>query len=304
MRFLHLLATAAIAVAMATPAQAWELGYEYRVIDSGIEREPRNSFEKSTPEATYYGFDPLRGAIGFSMPMHGFLLRDESGALLGGMQTGVNMAESRRAAVDSARRRGARAGDTVTYSYKEASAVGGLRTDLRVGWGEGKGIRLDAPTVTNGETTFSDATAKMFLVDLRVPLPLYRGDMADLDVVMDVLFRSYEITGVKVGARGNTYQLKERQIAIPFGLQAAVYPIPNLRVRGFAGYDPVFGLISVLASSVSAPIPPSYALSLDADWRVWGGLSLTAGAELGGGHIDFKRALTQRQLRGGLSYAF
>lgn len=172
-------------------------------------------------------------------------------------------------------------------------------------WGEGKGIKLDAPTVTNGETTVADAVAKVLLIDLRVPLPAYRGDMVDLDIIMDVLMRQYEIRDAKIRtAFGSNYTLEHRQIAIPFGVQAAVYPLPNLRLRTYAGYDPVFGLIGLLASSVAAPIPATYALSLDADWRLLGGLSVTAGAEIGGGHINFNRAISQKQFRGGLSYAF
>ncbi|MFP5504448.1 MAG: hypothetical protein ACLGIN_18340 [Candidatus Sericytochromatia bacterium] len=290
---------------VAAPAQAWELGYEYRVVDSSLEQQPRNDFEKNTPDGTYFGFDPTRGAIAFSMPMHGLKLVDETGALLGGAQTAANISEARRAALESARRRGARAGDTVTYSYQEAGAAGGLRTSFHVAWGEGKGVRLDAPTVTSGETEYKDAVAKAFLVDMRVPLPAYRGDLVDVDLVMDVLFRSYELTGINPtlkNAKG--YRLEERTIAMPFGAQVAVYPLDNLRLRGFAGYDVVFGLISVLASSVAAPIPPSYTLSLDADYRLFGGLSLTAGAELGGSHINFTRAISQRLFRVGASYAF
>lgn len=76
----RLLLAATAWLGLALPAAAWELGYEYRVLDTSVVTEPRNSFEKNTPESTYFGFDPLRGAIGFSMPLHGFLLRDESGA--------------------------------------------------------------------------------------------------------------------------------------------------------------------------------------------------------------------------------
>jgi hypothetical protein len=296
-----LIATTLLAC-LAAPAQAWEIGYRLGTFGSQFDLLPRNDFEKSTADQQYYTYDYTRGKMGFNVPMNTLVFVDSSGILLGGMASGANMADARREARERAARRGAKQGEVITYSYREVGAAAGLQTRFTLSWGAAQGVNFESP-LTSGAQNLPNATVDLFQFDVRVPIPVYRNDVADVAFLMDLYYRSFGID-LAPGSTVGINKMKENQIAMPFGVQAATYPMPNLRLRGVAGYDVVFGLIGFLSSSVAAPIPASTLLGLGADYAFGNGFELSADAELGSGHVAFTRPLSQTLFRVGASYVF
>ncbi|MNR89441.1 hypothetical protein D3C72_204070 [compost metagenome] len=294
---------AASLLAVVTPAaHAWEIGYRFGTYGSQFDLLPKNDFEKSTSDQAYYTYDYTRGKMGFNVPMNTLVFVDSSGILLGGMATGANMADARREAREQAARRGAKQGEVLTYSYRQVGAAAGLQTRLSLSWGGSKGVSFESP-LTNGPQDLPNATVDLFQFDVRVPVPVYRHELADVAFLMDLYYRSFTVDLAPSSTVGIN-KMKENQIAMPFGVLAATYPLPNLRLRGVAGYDVVFGLIGLLSSSVAAPIPPSTLLGLGADYAFGNGFELSADAELGSGHVNFNRPLSQNLFRLGASYVF
>jgi hypothetical protein len=297
-----LAATTLVTLALAPAAQAWEIGYRLGTFGTQFDLTPKNDFEKNTADALYYTYDYTRGKMGFNVPMQTVVFVDSSGILLGGMATGANMAEARRTAREQAARRGAKQGEVITYNYRQVGAAAGLQTRFALSWGNGKGVAFESP-LTNGVQDLPDAEIGLFQFDLRVPIPVYRHDLADVAFLMDLYYRSFEVN-LAPSSKTGINKMKENQIAMPFGVQAATYPLPNLRLRGVAAYDAVFGLIGLLSSSVAAPIPPTTVLGAGADYAFGNGFELSADAELGSGHVDFSRPLSQNLFRLGASYVF
>lgn len=297
-----LLIAASVLAVVPPAAHAWEIGYRLGTYGSQFDLEPRNSFEKNTADQTYYTYDYTRGKMGFNIPMNTLVFVDSSGILLGGMASGANMADARREAREKATRRGAKQGEVITYSYREVGAAAGLQTRFTLSWGGSKGVSFESP-LTNGAQDLPNATVDLFQFDVRVPVPVYRNDLADVAFLMDLYYRSFSIDLAPSSTVGIN-KLKENQIAMPFGVLAATYPLPNLRLRGVAGYDAVFGLISVLSANVVDPIPPSTLLGVGADYAFGNGFELSADAELGSGHVNFRRPLSQNLFRVGASYVF
>lgn len=288
--------------ALAPAAHAWEIGYRYGTFGTQFDLTPKNDFEKNTADATYYTYDYTRGKMGFNIPMQTLVFVDSSGVLLGAMGTSANMVEARNRARTQAARRGAKQGEVITYSYRQVGAAAGLQTRFALSWGGGKGVAFESP-LTGGVKDLPDATVDLFQFDLRVPVPVYQHDLADVAFLMDLYYRSFKVD-LEPTTKASAHLLDQNQIAMPFGVQVATYPLPNLRLRGVAAYDAVFGLISVLSSSVAAPIPPSTVLGAGVDYAFGNGFELSADAELGSGHVNFTRPLSQNLFRLGASYTF
>lgn len=289
-------------LAIASPAHAWEIGYRLGTFGSQLDLLPRNDFEKSSSDQAYYTYDQSRGKMGFNVPMNTLVFVDSSGVLLGGMATGANMADSRQKAREQAARRGAQKGEVITYSYREVGAAAGLQTRFSLSWGASKGVSYESP-LSNGLQQLPDATVDLFQFDVRVPVPVYQHELADVAFLMDLYYRSFKVD-LDPATRVSAHLMEKNQIAMPFGVLAATYPLPNLRLRGVAGYDVVFGLIGALSSGVAAPIPPSTLLGAGADYAFGNGFELSADAEFGTSHVDFNRPLSQNLFRVGASYVF
>lgn len=297
-----LLMAATALLAAAPSAHAWEIGYRFGTFGSQFDLQPKNDFEKNTADQAYYTYDYTRGKMGFNVPMNTLIFVDSSGILLGGMATANNMTEARRQAREAAVRRGAKQGEVITYSYKEVGAAAGLQTRFALSWGSTKGVTFESPLTTSA-TDLPNATADLFQFDVRVPLPMVRSEVVDLDFLMDLYYRTFKVDL----APGNTTAINKAdmtQIAMPFGVHAATYPLPNLRLRGVAGYDVVFGLIGVLSSSIAPPIPHSTVLGVGADYAFGNGFELSGDFELGGSNVSFSRPLSQNLFRLGASYVF
>ncbi len=98
------------------------------------------------------------GEMKVATKYHHLRLIDTSGVFLSSAVNAVSAGEARSEAVDNAVRGGARAGDTVTYSYEPMEALpGGFRVvfDLRFGFGENSMTYGSSPELTLGSDNAS-----------------------------------------------------------------------------------------------------------------------------------------------------
>jgi hypothetical protein len=165
------------------------------------------------------------GSVGL-MRSHHLQLIDESGILLSVLGTAGNRYSAGQAAQDDAARHGAKAGDTVTYSYATVAPAPGTLTTLDVSWGDTTGWTRN-PGVDLKEVAVPDGAVKFFHAELRAGLANWDWPFAYGTLYLGARYLQYKFVG-------GTFDKDFTVIDMPIGLSLSRGLAPNLFFVGSA----------------------------------------------------------------------
>lgn len=239
------------------------------------------------------------GPVSTTHPYYELQVIDYTGFLLSFLTSTADTDISRRRAMEAARARGARAGDTVEYEVKRNAPVPGTRTELNLRYSPhvhflfngAEGIDERGLPVTYTSQTY-------FGFDLKNEFaPIHFGD-SPLSLQFQVNGRIENFSSERVGTWGAGYEPDEFHADVYLGaaLNYAVSPDLTVRVEGDFGIVSPFMVLLLDGSTLShtLQVQATYQphdlvyLRAYANWKRQnflerGGNTLSAGASIGFG---------------------
>lgn len=267
---LPLLALAAV-TGLAAPAEAVEFEYRYRIVN--MDSQTRISDKP-----------PLR----FTTPMNTFTLYDDSGILLAAMTGATNEENARREAIDDARRRGARTGETIWYSYANPDYVPGAKSYIRYASGAAATANVDFGTTSGGAQDYT-VGAELTSLEFGAALPtLHLWGPVTLAPLWEVYWRSIKLNGpatpVAGGAPVSTPSRGVSAIQSPINAIIDVELPLGFSVRPHVGYD----LVSLLDATLGGSGKHAFLYGLNASWTPGAFVRLSTGIDWSNGNFDTK----------------
>lgn len=172
---------------------------------------------------------------------------DSTGMLIAALGTAGNQYNARRDAEESARRRGAQAGDTFDYSYDVVQPAAGTNTRMTLAWGSTENVSISGPL---GEGERSGGDVSYFLFDVRATFAgfdLQGGGRWDFN--LGAIWESWDGTVVaNTNAGAVTHEVDATWIGMPFGTTVTYPLIGPLSATGGIAIDPLMALLCGLLS--------------------------------------------------------
>jgi hypothetical protein len=289
MRFIALAALAtALLAATISPAEAFEIEYRYSQVS--LNSEPKwNSFY-SAAERKMWG--PSFPGIQASIPTHGVRYIDNTGILLaalGGAAAGVS---ARDEAMRNAKDRGAKQGDSVTYSWTNPDYVPGAVSYIGYEWGSAPKASLDFA----GGSGFQEYAESIGYsnIEFGAAFPTWRiwGPVA-VTPIWEVLYRTVKfdkvVTPKTPPSDYNPVLNSQQAVAIQAPINAVfTVALPfNVLLRPQVGYDVVSGLEAAFAGGSH-----QFTYGLNAEWTPGALVRVSAGVNRIGGNLDTKAAFS------------
>lgn len=196
--------------------------------------------------------DPIfNGVMGGGGWVHKVALVDESGALLAGLAGGAAQHLARREALKNWAADGAR-DDKVSYSWSVPPSVGGMQTTLAFYWG-GSDTAWGLGDGQRGEASAADSTELLGCnIHVRyISAPIDEGKNINFTLTTDIWWKNVVVRNIPNKAAGGKGSFQfggtdEDLIGMPWNLGLDVRIGRFLRVAGYGGWDPLYGLMSAM----------------------------------------------------------
>lgn len=294
-RSLQAVALAAALLCCAPARAEWGIGYAREWHGVNLDPAPEDTplFLEQMPE--YAG-------ASFSMQSNRITIFDSSGVLLAGLGTAANREVARRRAEESARERGAKVGDSYSFTYDNLAPVPGHMTELRVFWGSGSGITMRRPGL---EVSQSSAELSMWGFDLIAGMKswsLLRG--FEVGVALDANWTSF--TAKKLHFSGETLsdEASWDRFNLSIGVPVSYSPFPSVSVSLIPAFDPLFSGVRYLLRKPAKPAWIEASLGLQANLRPFSFLLLQIEATgMQSSTID-QRSMTVLRVNAGIALMF
>ena len=172
------------------------------------------------------------GPVSASLGYYELQVLDYSGLLLAGLTSAADSYNERQRAIDDARARGAKAGDTVTYEVTPRAALPGIRTELLVRYSSGVDYLFDGNTAVDERgLPVEYETRSYFGFDLENDwAPIFLGDLPlSFQPQMNARIENY--TADRKSTWGAGYDIGDFHADVYLGAGLNYMVLPNLLAR-------------------------------------------------------------------------
>lgn len=194
-------------------------------------------------------------------------LLDYSGLLLAGLTSAADAYNERQRAIDQARARGAKAGDTVTYEVTPRAALPGIRTELLVRYAPEVDYLFDGKVATDERgQPVQYKSRSYFAFDLKNDwAPIFLGSLP-LSIQPQLNVRVENFGADRVGTWGAGYDVDDFHTDIYPGVALNYMVLDNLLARAELDFGAVSPIMTLLGYGTLSHTAQAQVVYQPFDW--------------------------------------